>query len=78
MSPQLAMPRGVFARLAFLKVAQADIDAGHYDWPPRPVLDPEEASALAAEVRRVNADLDALGATSDQWVAVGEWLGGQP
>jgi len=75
-SPRLTMPRGVFARLAFVKVAQADLDAGHYEWPPKPALSPEEASALAAEVQRANADLDAMGATGEQWVAVGEWLGG--
>lgn len=78
MSPRLTMPRGVFARLAFLKVAHADLDAGLYDWPPKPALTPAEAEALAAEAQRAHADLDAMGATPEQWIAVGEWLGGAP
>jgi hypothetical protein len=69
-----ALPRGVFARLAFLSVASADRDGGMCDGSPRPFLTESEALDLAEEASRAYEDAEALGATPKHWVEFGRWL----
>lgn len=67
------IPNPVFARFAFVLVAQAEIDGCDSR---RRFLEDEEAQALHLEVTRANQDLDAMGATNEQWRAMQRWLKG--
>jgi hypothetical protein len=71
-----SLPRGVFARLAFVAVATADRNA-HAD-SFRPFLSDAAALALGAEALRAAEDAERLGATPAHWVAFGRWLRDEP
>lgn len=72
------MPRGVFARLAFLAVASADRDGGLYDHPVDPFLSEEDALALGTEMDRAFASAESLGASNADYLAVRRYLSGAP
>lgn len=72
-----SLPRGVFARLAFVAVATAD-RYGDAHSGVRPFLSDADALALGAEALRAAEDAERLGATPAHWVAFGRWLRDEP
>lgn len=70
-----AIPKPVFARFAFLLVAQADIDSACAN-SRRPLVEEGAVQDLYAETQRVHRDLDALSASNDHWRAMQRWLKG--